>query len=100
MRALRIGMVAVAMLAGSALPASATHTHVRMTGNGACVVLAPNGGESGVQLPHADEFAENRRHPLHVNVHLGRPGARHGEPVVWVRGSAGDLANCDGYVND
>lgn len=25
-------------------------------------------------LPDADEFAPNRRHPLHANVHLGRPG--------------------------
>jgi hypothetical protein len=100
MRALRIVMLAIAMAAVSALPASATHTHVRMTGNGACVVLAADGGESSVRLPHADEFAENRRHPLHVNVHLGEPGTRGGEPVVWVRGSAGDLDNCDGYVND
>lgn len=100
MRASRIGIVAIVLLIGSALPASATHTHVRMTGNGACVVLAPAGGENGVQLPHADGFAENRRHPLHVNVHLGEPGTRHGESVVWVAGSAGDLANCDGYVND
>jgi hypothetical protein len=27
-----------------------------------------------VQLPHAEDYAANRRHPLHVNVHLGRPG--------------------------
>jgi hypothetical protein len=93
-------MLAIAMLAGAALPAAATHTHVRMTGNGSCVILAPNGGENGVQLPHADEFAQNRRHPLHVNVHLGEPGTRNGEAVVWVRGSAGDLEHCDGYVND
>ena len=100
MRALRIGMLAAAVLVGSALPASATHTHVRLTGNGACVILAASGGEHTVQLPHAGEFAENRRHPLHVNVHLAEPGERNGETVVWVRGSAGDFANCDGYVND
>ncbi len=99
MRALRIGLLMLAMMV-SALPASASHTHVRMTGNGACVILAANGGEHDVQLPHAEEFAENRRHPLHVNVHLGEPGSRRGEAVVWVQGSAGDLANCDGYVND
>lgn len=93
-------MLATAVLVGSALPASATHTHVRMTGNGNCVVLAANGGENRVQLPHAGEFAENRRHPLHVNVHLGGPGTRNGETVVWVRGSQGDLDNCEGYVND
>ena len=99
-RVLRVGLVAMAVLMGSALPASATHTHVRMTGNGSCVILAANGGERDVQLPHADAFAENRRHPLHVNVHLGEPGVVQGETVVWVQGSAGDLANCNGYVTD
>lgn len=99
MRALGIGLVVLAMLV-SALPASASHTHVRMTGNGACVILAANGGEHDVQLPHADEFAENRRHPLHVNVHLGEPGSRRDQTVVWVQGSTGDLDNCSGYVND
>jgi len=54
--------------------ASATHTHSKMTGNGSCVLLAQNGGEEDVTLPHATG-AENRRHPLHVNVHLGEPGA-------------------------
>ncbi|MCA1781100.1 MAG: hypothetical protein ABR500_16325 [Dermatophilaceae bacterium] len=80
--------------------AQADHTHVRVLGNGACVVLAANGGEKYVQLPHADEFPENRRHPLHVNVHLGQAGTRQGEAVIFVRGTAGDLANCDSYVND
>lgn len=98
-RARRIAILAIAVLFGSALPASATHTHVRMTGNGACVVLAANGGEHDVQLPHASG-AENRRHPLHVKVHLGEPGERGGDTVVWVQGSDGDIANCDGYVND
>lgn len=100
MRALRISILAIAILAATAVPAAATHTHVRMTGNGSCVVLAANGGEHDVQLPHADAFAENRRHPLHVKVHLGEPGERHGETVVWVQGSEGDRINCDGYVND
>ena len=80
--------------------AQADHTHVRVLGNGMCVVLAADGGEKYVQLPHADAFAENRRHPLHVNVHLGQAGMRQGEPEVFVQGTAGDLANCDGYVND
>ena len=80
--------------------AQADHTHVRVLGNGMCVVLAADGGEKYVQLPHAYAFAENRRHPLHVNVHLGQAGMRQGEPVVFVQGTAGDLANCDGYVND
>lgn len=97
----RIWTLAIAslMMIAMALPASATHTHVRMTGNGSCVILAANGHEHDVELPQADEFAEGRRHPLHVNVHLGQPGSRNGTPVVWVQGSAGDLANCDGYVN-
>ena len=99
MRALRIVVMVVALLA-LALPATATHSHVRMTGSGACVVLGGNGAESDVHLPHADSFAENRQHPLHVNVHLGEAGTRKGRAVVWVQGSAAALANCDGYVND
>lgn len=100
MRAVRTAVLAVAVLLASAVPALATHTHVRMTGNESCVILASKGRESAVQLPHTDGFAENRRHPLHVKVHLGEPGTRRGEPVLWVQGSPGDLANCDGYVND
>lgn len=93
-------VIAAFLVLALAAPAMASHTHVRMTGNGSCVILAANGHEHDVQLPHADEFAPNRQHPLHVNVHLGKPGTRQGEMVVWVQGSAGDLANCDGYVND
>jgi hypothetical protein len=95
-RALRTVLAASLLLVGASLPAFADHTHVMATGNGRCVVLAPDGGEKYVELPHADEFAENRRHPLHVNVHLGEPGSHGG---IWVHGSAGDLANCNGYVN-
>jgi hypothetical protein len=58
----------------AATPAAADHVHFRVVGNGECVLLAPDGGEQHVELPHADEYAPNRRHPLHVNVHLGRPG--------------------------
>ena len=83
-----------------AMPASATHTHVRATGNGACVILGGSGAEDAVQLPHAHDFPETRRHPLHVNVHLGEAGERRGDAVVWVLGSPGDVANCDGHVND
>jgi hypothetical protein len=54
-------------------PASADHVHFRYLGNGQCVLLAPDGGEQEVQLPQATG-PENRRHPIHVNVHLGRPG--------------------------
>ncbi len=66
---LAIGVVLV-----GATPAAADHTHFRVVGNGECVLLAPDGGEKYVQLPHADEFPPNRQHPLHVNVHLGQPG--------------------------
>lgn len=100
MRRIVIIVVGVLVWVSTAAPALADHTHVRMTGNGSCVILAQNGGERFVQLPHADDFAANRRHPLHVNVHLGEPGMRDGEHVIWVQGSAGDLANCGGYVND
>lgn len=93
--------LAMGLLVGLALPAAATHTHVRMTGNGACVILAANGHEDEVELPHADSYDEGRRHPLHVNVHLGPAGMRQGEHVVWVLGSeAGDAACANGYVND
>ena len=54
--------------------AAADHVHFRVVGNGQCVLLAPDGGEQYVELPHAEEFPANRRHPLHVNVHLGQPG--------------------------
>jgi hypothetical protein len=98
-RILAVALAAGATLTTTALPASASHSHVRLLGNGNCVVLAPEGGEVDVQLPHADGYAENRRHPLHVNVHLGAAGARGGEAVVWVRSSAGATENCAGYVN-
>ena len=99
MRPLRM-ILATLLVLLIALPAGATHSHVRATGNGGCVVLGGNGSEAQVELPHADAFPETRRHPLHVNVHLGEAGTRDGEHVVWVLGSDGDLANCDGYVND
>ena len=100
MRALRTALVVALMVLMGAAPAWATHTHVRATGNGACVILGGNGHEGEVDLPTADAFPEGRRHPLHVNVHLGQAGERHGEPVVWVLGSDGAHANCDGYVNE
>ncbi len=93
-------ILAALLVLMAATPVWATHTHVRATGNGACVIMGGQGREAEVELPHADSFPETRRHPLHVNVHLGAPGMRGGEPVIWVQGSAGDLANCNGYVND
>jgi hypothetical protein len=88
----------IAVLAAG--PALASHTHVRILGNGSCVILAPDSGEEAVQLPFADSFAPDRQHPLHVLVHFGMAGmGPDGSMRVWVQGSAGDLANCDGYVN-
>lgn len=95
--ALGLAGALVAVTGGSAL---ASHTHVRILGNGQCVILAPDAGEEAVQLPFADGFAADRQHPLHALVHLGTAGTSpDGEMRVWVQGSAGDLANCDGYVN-
>ena len=73
---------------------AADHSHVRELGNGRCVILAPDAGEESVQLPFAGG-AENRRHPLHVLVHLGPAGSG----VIWVQGSDGDRDNCGSYVN-
>jgi hypothetical protein len=73
-RVLLIVPVAAASVVLPASPAAADHTHFRVVGTGACVLLAPDGREKDVQLPHAEGYAANRRHPLHVNVHLGRPG--------------------------
>ena len=72
----RIVAIASLPLAGLFLgvpAAHADHTHFRVLGSGECVLLAPDGGEKYVQMPHADEFAANRQHPLHVNVHFGQP---------------------------
>ena len=94
-------MIAAAFTVGSigllgAGTASADHTHSMETGNGSCVLLAQNGGEKYVTLPHTD-VAENRRHPLHLNVHLGAPG-RAGE--IGVQGAASDPCLGGDYLND
>ena len=66
--------LAVASVLVAAPAAHADHTHFRVLGSGTCVLLAPDGGEKFVQLPEAGSCPSNRQHPLHVNVHLGRPG--------------------------
>lgn len=76
------GAAAAALLVAGAMPAQADHVHFRVLGDGECVLLAPDGGEKYVQLPTADEFPENRQHPLHVNVHLGQPGTVSGDIYV------------------
>lgn len=77
--------------------AGATHTHSKQTGNGSCVLLAQNGGEKNVQLPFATG-ADNRRHPLHVLVHLGEPGAG-GHITIGVAGSPTDPCPGGNYLN-
>lgn len=91
---MRRGLVAAmtaAMLLGSAGVARADHTHVLILPNGSCAILAANGNEKYQILravlfannPNADaddaaggleNLPTNRRHPLHVLVHLGVPG--------------------------
>ncbi len=73
-RALLIVPLAAAAVLLPASPAAADHTDFRVLGNGGCVLLAADGGEKYVHLPNAGEYAANRQHPLHVNVHLGTPG--------------------------
>ena len=75
-------LICAALLLGAA-PASADHTHFRVLGSGQCVLIAPDGGEKYVHLPHADDFVPNRQHPLHVNVHLGQPGQVGGIYVAY-----------------
>lgn len=90
---------------GSAL---ANHTHVKVVGNGQCVILAEGAGEELVVLPPA-VFENNpnvslpatvsptRRHPLHVLVHLGKAGEQN---ALYVYGSAPGILACSaGYVN-
>lgn len=99
MRTLTTMTLAALLALMAAVPAWATHTHVRATGNGACVILGGQGHESEVELPHAGSYAETRRHPLHVNVHLGQPGKRGDKEVMWVLGFEGN--NCGGrFVNE
>lgn len=74
----------LAVLALSAGPAAATHVHGKVLPNGDCVLLAPSGGENEVQLPGEDGYPDNRRHPLHVKVHLGVPGAEAQPGTIFV----------------
>ena len=86
-------------------PVLATHTHVLVTGNGRCVILAPHGHENEVDLP--DSVFDNnpnvdviqtagRNHPLHVLVHTGVPGDHN---ALAVYGSAAGNTLCSaGYV--
>ena len=112
-RLLVLGVAIVLALAGASV-AQADHTHVLILPNGSCAILAANGNEKYLVLPDmlfsnnpnvdADDAASgleglplNRRHPLHVLVHLGVPGA---DGDIAVMGSAQDPCAATGnYVN-
>jgi hypothetical protein len=107
------GVAAVFLLAGASA-ARADHTHVLILPNGNCAILAEAGNEKYQILPDvlfannpnvdADDAAGgldglplNRRHPLHVLVHLGVAGA---DGDIVVMGSAQDPCAATGnYVN-
>jgi hypothetical protein len=112
-RMLVFGAVVVCCLAGASA-ARADHMHVLILPNGNCAILAAKGNEKYQILPDvlfannpnvdADDAAGgldglplNRRHPLHVLVHLGVPGA---DGDIAVMGSAQDPCAATGdYVN-
>lgn len=99
---MRLKIIAAAAIAGGLVlggpgVALADHTHSMQTGGGSCVLLAQNGQEKYVQLPFA-AGAANRRHPLHVLVHLGEPGKH---KSIGVAGSSSDpCLDTEDYVND
>lgn len=80
--------------------AQAGHVHSMQVGNGACVLLAADGGEGEVALPFATQaqIDAHRAHPLHLLVHLGRPGKNN---AIGVYGTASDPCKATGdYLND
>jgi hypothetical protein len=105
-----VAAMTAAMLISSTGVARADHRHVLILPNGNCAILAQDGEEKYVILPSvllannpnadADDAGElplNRRHPLHVLVHLGVPGA---DGDIAVMGSADDPCAATGnYVN-
>lgn len=93
-------VVIVAVGVAGAGTSSADHIHSKEVGNERCVLLAQHGGESEVDLPFATpaQVAANRAHPLHLLVHLGRPGSNF---AIGVAGTASDPCGTTGsYVND
>jgi hypothetical protein len=93
----------VSAVGGFASPSGASHVHSMQLGNGSCVLLAQEGGEKYVELPEATGYdpaliPEDRRHPLHLLVHLGRAGENF---PIGVYGTASDPCFLTGdYVND
>lgn len=105
-RLVRPALGAAVLLALAVTPVLANHSHVKLLGNGQCVVLAEGAGEDEVVLPLAvfehnpnvDVPATGAAHPLHVLVHKGVPGDQ-GTYAVY-GSAAGDLLCVGGYVND
>lgn len=92
MRRMLVAASVAVLVVGASGVARADHTHVRILPSGDCVILAADGSEKYIVLsesnPHIDaSLPENRRHPLHVLVHLGEPGS--GGDIA-VMGSADD----------
>jgi hypothetical protein len=104
-RLVRPALGAVILLALAASPALANHSHVKLLGNGQCVVLAEGAGEDEVVLPlsvfehnpNVDVPSTGAAHPLHVLVHRGVPGDN-GSYAVY-GSAAGDALCAAGYVN-
>jgi hypothetical protein len=114
MKRLIAGLTTLVLVLAAASVARADHTHVLILPNGKCAILAAEGKEKYEILPSvlfsnnpnvdADDAAGgleglplNRRHPLHVLVHLGVPGA---DGDIAVMGSAQDpCASTGEYVN-
>ncbi|HSJ91148.1 MAG TPA: hypothetical protein VK917_03720 [Ilumatobacter sp.] len=93
-------LIAGTVLAVGAATAHADHIHSVRTGNGACVLLAHDGGENEVELPFATQaqIDADRAHPIHLLVHLGRPGQN---IEIGVYGTASDPCfGTDDYLND
>jgi hypothetical protein len=102
-RGLALTTAVGALLLGAVPAATADHIHFRVVGSGGCVLLAQDGGESHVVLPHHEALPEERRHPLHVNVHLGRPGEVGTVMVAYAGGelTAAALELCSGeFLNE
>lgn len=94
-KTLTTAALAAGLLGASAGVAGAEHTHSLKTGDGSCVLLAENGGEDNVQLPFASG-PQDRRHTLHVLIHMGEPGEH---VSIGVQGAGSDPCPGD-YVND
>lgn len=80
MRRMLVAAAVAVFVVGASGVARADHLHVKILPSGDCVILAQDGNERFIVLsesnPHIDEsLPENRRHPLHVLVHLGEPGS-------------------------